>query len=210
MEEARQLDKELSLIGSKLVYVTENPVDQIRSTDRPSRPSEPIKVHPIQYAGKSVKSKLNELRKACENNSVIVSALDEIAWLLNLRGSDIHCSPVFFSYVIVTPQQATLYLQPSAKLSEQVKSHLKEAGVQLANYDQVLSDIRNLNQPFLIDPSATNMSICQAIGEVNIYITGVIKNWHLYLADKHKVQTGAVVYQYGKSCQERIRAKRHA
>lgn len=176
MEEARQLDKELSFIGSKLVYVTKNPVDQIRSTDRPSRPSEPIKVHPIQYAGKSVKSKLNELRKACENNSVIVSALDEIAWLLNLRGSDIHCSPVFFSYVIVTPQQATLYLQPSAKLSEQVKSHLKEAGVQLANYDQVLSDIRNLNQPFLIDPSATNMSICQAIGEVNIYITGVIKN----------------------------------
>lgn len=169
MQEAQQLDKELSSTGSKLVYVTENPVDHIRSTDRPSRPSEPIKVHPIQYAGKSVKSKLSELRKACDNNSVIVSALDEIAWLLNLRGSDIHCSPVFFSYVVVTPQQATLYLQPSAKLSDQVKMHLKEAGVQLASYDQVLSDISRLNQPFLIDPSTTNMSICEAI-KVNIYI----------------------------------------
>ncbi|GAN07442.1 aminopeptidase P [Mucor ambiguus] len=168
MEEASQLDKELSSIGSKLVYVTENPVDQIRSTDRPSRPSEPIKVHPIQYAGKSVKSKLNDLRKSCDNSSIIVSALDEIAWLLNLRGSDIHCSPVFFSYVVVTPQQATLYLQPTAKLSDQVKSHLKEAGVQLANYDQILSDISHLNQPFLIDPSTTNMSICEAIGKANI------------------------------------------
>ncbi|KAL9542033.1 hypothetical protein MBANPS3_008813 [Mucor bainieri] len=170
MEEAEQLDKALSSIGSKLVYVTENPVDQIRSTDRPSRPSEPIKVHPIQYAGKSVKSKLNELRKACDNSSVIVSALDEIAWLLNLRGSDIHCSPVFFSYVVVTPQQATLYVQPSssATLSDQVKSHLKEAGVQLASYDQILSDIRRLDQPFLVDPNTTNMSICEAIGKANI------------------------------------------
>lgn len=170
MDEAKQLEKELSVIGSKLVYVTNNPVDQIRSTDRPARPSEPIKIHPIQYAGKSVKSKLNELRKTCQNNNVVVSALDEIAWLLNLRGSDIHCSPVFFSYVVVTPQHATLYLQPSAVLSEQVKSQLKEAGVQLAHYDQILSDLGNLNRPFLIDPSTTNMSICEAIGKVNIYI----------------------------------------
>lgn len=166
MEEAQHLEKELSAVGSKLVYVTKNPVDQIRSVDRPSRPSEPIKVHPIQYAGKSVKTKLKELRQACQNNNTIVSALDEIAWLLNLRGSDIHCSPVFFSYVVVTPQQATLYLQPSAVLSKDVKLQLQEAGVQLGNYDQVLTDLARMKQPFLIDPDTTNMSICEAIGKV--------------------------------------------
>ncbi|CEP17829.1 hypothetical protein [Parasitella parasitica] len=167
-DEAKRLESELSATGSTLVYLSKNPVDRIRSSDRPPRPCEPVKVHPIQFAGKSVKSKLTELRRSSQGNNIIVSALDEIAWLLNLRGSDIHCSPVFFSYVVVTPQKATLYLQPSAVLSNQVMSHLEEAGVQLASYDQVLPDLSSLNQPFLIDPSTTNMSICEAIGKENI------------------------------------------
>lgn len=150
------------MIGSKLIYVEKNPVDQIRC-DRPERPSEPIHVHPIQYAGKSVKNKLKELRQSCNNHHIVVSSLDEIAWLLNLRGADIHCSPVFFSYCLVTNEYATLYIQPTTKLSNSVQTHLSEAGVQIKNYNDILGDLESINLPFLIDPDTTNMSILQSI-----------------------------------------------
>jgi Xaa-Pro aminopeptidase len=166
VNEAKRLQAELDAIGSKLVFLEQNPVDLIRS-DRPERPAKPIKVHPIQYAGKSVKSKLNELRQSTNHTSVVVSALDEIAWLLNLRGSDIHCCPVFFSYVVVTKDSTTLYIQPSTSLSNQVQSHLNEAGVQVKQYDQIMNDLAEQKEPFLIDPSTTNMSILQALGNVN-------------------------------------------
>jgi Xaa-Pro aminopeptidase len=167
VNDAKELQKELDSIGSKLVFLEQNPVDQIRS-DRPNRPAKPIKVHPIEYAGKSVKSKLIELRQSTNNTSVVVSALDEIAWLLNLRGSDVHCCPVFFSYVVATKDTTTLYIQPSAKLSDQVQNHLKEAGVYIKHYDQIMNDLAAFNEPFLIDPSSTNMSILQALGNVKI------------------------------------------
>ncbi|KAG2236194.1 xaa-Pro aminopeptidase [Thamnidium elegans] len=165
VQDATSLNQELSLIGSKLVFVEKNPVDQIRQ-DRPERPSEPIRVHPIQYAGKSVKSKLNDLRKSCNGNSIVVSLLDEIAWLFNLRGADIHCSPVFFSYCLVTNNNATLYLQ-NTNISKSVKDHLLEAGVQIKNYNDILDDLKHMDQPFLVDPDTTNMSILQAINEKN-------------------------------------------
>lgn len=170
VNDANRLQKELDSIGSKLVFLEQNPIDQIRN-DRPNRPAKPIKVHPIQYAGKSVKSKLNELRQSANHTSIVISALDEIAWLLNLRGSDIHCCPVFFSYVIVTKESATLYIQPSAStsLSNQVQNHLNEAGVQIKHYDQILDDLASSkhNERFLVDPSTINMSIVQALGDVN-------------------------------------------
>lgn len=165
LNDAENLKKELDSIGSQLVFVEKNPVDQIR-TDRPSRPSEPIQVHPIKYAGKSVSSKLSDLRSKCDGNSIVVSALDEIAWLLNLRGSDIHCCPVFFSYCLVTRTNAFLYVQPTATISQEVKKQLDEAGVQIKPYDSILDDLENVTEPCIVDPQTTNMSLVQAIEQI--------------------------------------------
>ncbi|KAG1245180.1 hypothetical protein G6F68_015167 [Rhizopus microsporus] len=83
--EAKELEKELSSRGSKLIY-TDNLVDRIRPK-RPSRPREPIKTHPLQYAGQSVESKLKALCQSLKGKNMVISRLDEIAWLLNLRGN---------------------------------------------------------------------------------------------------------------------------
>jgi Xaa-Pro aminopeptidase len=148
-----------------------NLVDQIRA-DRPSRPSGPIKIHPIQYAGKSVKTKLRELREACQGRNMIVTALDEIAWLFNLRGSDIHCCPVFFSYAIITKDTTALYIQSSVSITHELKMHLEESNVQIKDYDQILTDLStysaDTSQPFIVNSSSTNMSIFQALKNVKI------------------------------------------
>lgn len=120
-------------------------------------------MHPIQYAGKSVKSKLNDLRQSISGKNIVIASLDEIAWLLNLRGSDIHCSPVFFSYCLVTPTTTTLYIQQNTPLSKPVQQHLSDANIQIKDYTQILNDISTMEGPFLIDPETTNMSIVQAI-----------------------------------------------
>lgn len=165
LNEANTLKEGLKTIGSKLIHVDQNLVDKVR-TDLPARPSNPIKSHPFKYAGKSTKLKLNDLRQSLNGKSMVVSALDEIAWLLNLRGSDIHCCPVFFSYVLVTPNDATLYIQPSSPLSEKVKQHLDEAKINVRGYDQLLDDLKTSDGPFLADGSTTNMSIIKALANV--------------------------------------------
>ncbi|KAI8877957.1 Creatinase/aminopeptidase [Backusella circina FSU 941] len=169
LTDAKALEASLKTIGSKLVYVNQNLVDKVR-TDLPKRPSNPIQLHPFKYAGKSTKLKLSDLRQSLNGKSMVVSALDEVAWLLNLRGSDIHCCPVFFSYVVVTPNDATLYLQPSSPSSEKVKEHLEEANVRVRDYSQLLGDLERLDGPFLVDGSTTNMSIIKALGDDRIHI----------------------------------------
>lgn len=138
-------------------------MDTIR-TNRPPRPSHPIQVHPIQYAGKSVKNKLKDLRVATLGKSIIISSLDEIAWLFNLRGSDIHCCPVFFSYAVVTKDAALLYIQSPVSITNEVKTHLEESGVQIKDYDQILTDLSQQQQgEFIVNSNTTNMSLFKAL-----------------------------------------------
>ena len=90
--------------GFQLVPVSENLVDLVWK-DRPPRPSNLIMTQPIKWTGWSWEDKLTELRKKMKSKDcslIVLSALDDVAWLLNLRGSDITFNPVFFSYVIVT------------------------------------------------------------------------------------------------------------
>ncbi len=132
--------------GSDLVAVTDNLVDIVWGADRPPRPAEPVKVLPVKFSGKDTKTKLSDLRIELEKkNSVgfVVSMLDEIAWLFNLRGSDIPFNPVFFSYAIVTAETATLYIDAS-KLSEECQKHLSENDVAVKPYDDIFSDARTL------------------------------------------------------------------
>jgi Xaa-Pro aminopeptidase len=134
--------------GQELMAIEENLVDQIWGEGRSPRPSEPVKVLGKQFAGKDVKTKLDELRKDLEkkkSSGFVVSMLDEIAWLFNLRGNDIPYNPVFFSYASVTPTTATLYVDES-KLSTESQTYLAENGVSVRPYEKIFEDTQVLGQ----------------------------------------------------------------
>ena len=105
-------------------------------TDRPPIPKNKVEVQPLEFAGETAESKIERVRQALREqnaDSILISQLDEIAWLLNLRGSDVHCNPVFVSYVLLTLNEVTLFID-NEKLDESVKDYLKEIGVSIQSY----------------------------------------------------------------------------
>ena len=147
--EARKLAEKIKKRGGgDLVAIEENLVDQVWGGNRPPMPSEPIKILPRHFAGKDVKTKLDELRKELEkkkSSGFVISLLDEIAWLFNLRGNDIPYNPVFFAYATITPDDATLYVS-SSKLSSECTTYLAENGVSIRPYESIFGDAEALGQ----------------------------------------------------------------
>jgi Xaa-Pro aminopeptidase len=141
----------------KLVSVEDNLVDRVWGKHRPSRPVHPVFVLPDTYTGKPFAEKLSDLRKTLtekKSSGMVVSMLDEVAWLFNLRGSDIDYNPVFFAYALVTPDSATLYINED-KLTKAVKEHLQ--GVKIAPYEDIFGHIKTLGEG--IDGEAANGKI---------------------------------------------------
>ncbi|MCJ1318355.1 hypothetical protein MMC15_003683 [Xylographa vitiligo] len=133
--------------GGKLVGVETNLVDQVWGKERPTRPNEQVKVLDAQFSGKKFQEKLEDLRKELEKKKsagLIVSMLDEIAWLYNLRGNDIPYNPVFFSYAIITPTTATIYVD-SSKLSPEVHNHLGDT-VHVRPYSAIFDDVKAMGK----------------------------------------------------------------
>ena len=105
-------------------------------TDRPPIPKNKVEVQPLEFAGETAESKIERVRQALKKqgaDSILISQLDEIAWLLNLRGSDVHCNPVFVSYVLLTPDEVTLFID-SEKLNRETSDYLKRIGVEVKPY----------------------------------------------------------------------------
>lgn len=156
----RGMKEELEFQGLKL-ELGNDPAKRLWE-DRPALPDDQIEIHPLKFAGETTTSKLSRLRKellALHAEGTIVSQLDEIAWLCNLRGKDVHCNPVFVSYMIVTQQNATLYISPK-KVTEEVKAYLKEQDILLKEYEEILDDLKLYPQPSLmIDPSTSNWEL---------------------------------------------------
>ncbi|KAH8433136.1 aminopeptidase P [Aspergillus melleus] len=144
---ARSLTETLKKNGSTLVGVQQNLVDLVWGKDRPAAPRELVKVHPEKYAGKSFQEKIGDLRKELETKKYagfVISMLDEIAWLFNLRGTDIPYNPVFFSYAIVTPTTVDLYVDED-KLTPEVKAHLGQ-DVAIKPYDSIFADVKAISE----------------------------------------------------------------
>ncbi|KAF2219766.1 peptidase M24 [Elsinoe ampelina] len=143
--EARKLGEKIRKKGGNdLVAVKENLVDLVWGKDKPARPNEPAKVLSNEFSGKPYQEKIEELRKEIDKKKaagMVVSMLDEIAWLFNLRGNDIPYNPVFFSYAVITPTTSTLYVDET-KLVGNATAHL--AGVTIRPYDAIFSDIEAL------------------------------------------------------------------
>ncbi len=111
--------------------------------DRPALPKEPIRIQPIEWAGCTTGDKLAQIRRKLANvhaDGMLVSALDDIAWTLNLRGADIPCNPVFIAYLIIAPQGVTLFTE-CTRLTPEVKSYLEENHIELRPYGEIGSGL---------------------------------------------------------------------
>ncbi|PKA57435.1 Xaa-Pro aminopeptidase [Apostasia shenzhenica] len=162
---AEELKKEVSKENHELVFLYDcNLVDQIWRASRPNPPVKPIRVHDIKHAGVDVSSKFSWLRSElveAKCTATVISMLDEVAWLLNLRGNDVPHSPVFYSYLLVSTSTATLFVNHS-KVTEEVMVHLTETGVQMRPYEALLSEIESLavkGAKLLLDSSSVNAAI---------------------------------------------------
>lgn len=137
--------------GSDLVPLDVNLVDLVWGEERPARPQQRITVLSEKFAGKSVQSKLSDLYTDLEKRKspgVFISMLDEVAWLFNLRGNDIPYNPVFFSYAVITPKGAALYVDES-KLDEECRAHLAKYDVAIKPYETFFQDAEQLHQQFI-------------------------------------------------------------
>ena len=127
-------------------------------TDRPSVPDNKVVIQPLEYAGESTSQKIVRVRKALRQqhaDGMLVSALDEVAWLLNLRGSDVHCNPVFVAYVIISTSDVTLYINKE-KLTPEVVSYLASEGVGVRDYNEVEKGLKDyFEYNILMDPHQT-------------------------------------------------------
>ena len=133
-EDIKQMEATLGKAGIML-RTDLDPAEELW-TDRPPIPKNKVEVQPLEFAGESAESKIERVRKALKeqnDDSILISQLDEIAWLLNLRGSDVHCNPVFVSYVLLTLNEVTLFIDEE-KLDDSVKDYLKGIGVGICPY----------------------------------------------------------------------------
>lgn len=165
--EAVKFTKERLMHHGLHLKLAENPADTLWE-NRPSLPDSPICIQPLSLAGRSVTEKLALIRQAMaerQTDGLILSALDEIAWTLNLRGSDVHYTPVFVAYMLITPSQCTLYINEE-KLTEKVSIHLSEAEVELREYTDILIDIKHFNgKRMWLDYPTTNYALYHNLPE---------------------------------------------
>ncbi len=134
--------------------------------NRPPMPQGSVFIHDLKFAGESCQEKLARIRQFIrishpESKGILLSALDEIAWALNLRCDDVHCNPVFISYLHITLQKATLYIN-KVKLPEEIETYLAENHIAIKPYEKVESDLKRVKQTTLYAASL-NGQLKQAI-----------------------------------------------
>ena len=135
-------------------------------TDRPAIPANPVEIQPMEFAGESVASKISRIRTALRQrhaDGMLISALDDIAWTLNLRGTDVHCVPVFVSYLLISSQQVSLYVD-SAKINDEVKAYLTENGISLYTYNKVAEGLERYSEyNILLDGDETSYFLWKTV-----------------------------------------------
>ena len=134
--------------------------------NRPPIPERPVELFPLEYAGESTRDKLARIRKALRQrhaDGMLMSSLDDIAWTLNLRGTDVHCNPVFVSYLLVSSKDAILYIN-KVKLPQQVAGYLEAEGVAIAPYEDVAKELKDyFEYNILLDPDEVNYVLFKTV-----------------------------------------------
>ena len=159
--EVRELVKELRSEGGLTLRTNFDLLARIWR-NRPPVPMNPVEIYPMEYAGESCASKLQRIRHALRQqhaDGMLMASLDDIAWTLNLRGTDVHCTPVFVSYLLITSHDATLFIYRE-KLTAEVSAYLKAEGIGVEDYGQVKNALRNyFEYSILMDPDEVNHTL---------------------------------------------------
>ena len=135
-------------------------------TERPAIPENPIEIQPIEYAGEDVSSKIERIRKALRAShadGMLVSALDDIAWTLNLRGTDVHCNPVFVSYLLIASDKVSLFVD-EVKVNAEVRSYLETNGISIYKYNKVEEGLKEYSEyNILLDGNETSYYLWKTV-----------------------------------------------
>ncbi len=165
MADVEQLKEELRLRGGITVRTNFDPLRRIWK-NRPAIPQSPVEIQPLEFAGEETKSKLVRIRQALRHqhaDGMLVTALDDIAWTLNLRGSDVHCNPVFVSYLLIASDKVTLFIN-NVKVTDSVRSYLQGQGVEIADYMDVAKGLRDyFEYNILLDPKEVCYTLSQQV-----------------------------------------------
>ncbi len=158
---AEQLVIDLRHEGGLTLRTSVDLLDRIWK-DRPAIPDHAVEIQPLEYCGQTAKEKLARIRqtlRAQHVNGMLISALDDIAWTLNLRGTDVHCNPVFVSYLLIDMAKATLFINKE-KLPQDVREYLADQGVDVAPYENARKGLKKyLEYNVLLPPSETSIAL---------------------------------------------------
>lgn len=170
---AEALELKTALAKNNLELVTvEDPYETLWQ-DRPTIPMEKPSILPLSYCGIDSISKIEEIRRQIHENQadgILISALDEIAWTLNMRGNDVHCNPVFVSYLLITKERAVLYLLPE-KLTPEIQEYLNKQQIEIQDYRNVEKELRKYSGKTIQLPATTNYALYQAAASATTVIT---------------------------------------
>lgn len=159
------LISDLRKAGGITVRTNFDPLGQIWM-NRPAIPENPVEIQSLNFAGETADDKIQRIRKALREHhadGILVSALDDIAWTLNLRGTDVHCNPVFVSYLLISSDQVSLFVNPK-KISSEVKAYLDEHGISLFDYNQVEEGLESYaDYNILLDGDETSFCLWKSV-----------------------------------------------
>lgn len=161
----KDLSYSLRKLGGITLRTNLDPLEQIWE-NRPSLPANPVEIQPLEYAGETLASKVARIRKSLRElhaDGMLVSALDDIAWALNLRGTDVHCNPVFVSYLLIESDKVSLFVDDN-KLSPEVKQYLQDNQVSLYNYNKVEKCLESYSEyNILLDGDETSYYLWKTV-----------------------------------------------
>ena len=162
----KELIADLRKQGGITVRTNLDPLSQIWR-NRPAVPEDKVEIYPMEYSGEAAHDKIARIRKALRElhaDGMLMSALDDIAWTLNLRGSDVHCNPVFVSYLLISSKDVTIYIN-KVKLQPDVLVYLSAEGVGVAPYEDVKKGLKDyFEYNILLDPDEVNYTLYKTVG----------------------------------------------
>ena len=163
--EVNSLKTELRKVGGLTLRTNFDPLKEIWK-DRPEIPVDGVKIQPLELAGEETINKLVRIRRALRAlhaDGTLLSTLDDIAWTLNLRGTDVRCNPVFVAYLLISDTQTTLYIN-KVKLTREVSAYLSAQGITVDDYENVSKGLKNYAEyNILLDPDTTNYTLARQV-----------------------------------------------
>lgn len=178
-----------SKFSAKNITLTDLPLLKEIWTDRGIAAKNPIYVHPVERAGQSVSDKIATIRQKMEDQHAdvhIISSLDDVAWTLNLRGSDVQSNPVFLGYIVLSKNDAILFTDLE-KLDTDARRQMDESGVKMMPYDEFFNHLRQIKQQNILVSPNSNQSVFDTLKEANTFIKAAVPG-NLMKAQKNEAE----------------------